>query len=234
VLLLHGNGSSRTAMQNVMRMLVAEELTVMSISLRAHGDSTGEINDFGFGARHEVVAAVRFLEAEFPGRPIYIVGRSLGAAAALFAADELGDRVAGYLLEQPYTDLAGATWNRLQSRLPPVLDWVAYRGMRCCAVALFPVDLAIVAPADHLLSIPKEVPITIATGSADRHARLEEVRDMHRRVADHTRLIVFEGAEHVDLDRYDPGLYRQTLLESVGLAETPGSSSSSADESAAN
>ncbi|HET6883937.1 MAG TPA: alpha/beta fold hydrolase, partial [Pirellulales bacterium] len=141
VLLLHGNGASRTSMAGVMRLLVAEGLTVISISLRSHGDSTGELNDFGFGARHEVVEAVRFLESQFPGRPIFIVGRSLGAAAALFAADELGDRVAGYVLEQPYNDLSSATFNRLQSHLPPPLDWVAYGGMRCVSLALLPVDL---------------------------------------------------------------------------------------------
>jgi pimeloyl-ACP methyl ester carboxylesterase len=231
VLLLHGNGRCRTAMQNVIRILVPEGLTVMSISLRTHGDSTGEINDFGLGARHDVVETVRFLEAEFPERPIYIVGRSLGAAAALFAADDLfvpgansavdeaQSRVAGYLLEQPYTDLDSATWNRLQRCLPPVLDRVAYGGMRCCAAALFPVDLAAVAPADHLSSIPKNVPITFIAGSADAHARLDEVREMYRQVADHARLIVFDGAGHVDLDLYDPDLYRQTLLEVVGLTK---------------
>jgi uncharacterized protein len=215
VLVLHGNGGSRSSMQNVMRILVANELTVMAISLRAHGDSTGEINDFGFSARHDVAAAVRFLEAEFPGRPIYIVGRSLGAAAALFAAEELTDRVAGYWLEQPYTDLTSATWNRLQIHLPPILDWVAYGGMRCCAAAMFPIDVAEVAPAKCITTIPKSIPITILTGSADRHARLNEVREIFARVADHARLVVFEGAEHTELDVYNPDLYRKTLLEAV-------------------
>ena len=215
VLLLHGNGGARATMRNVMRLLVAEKLTVMSITLRAHGDSTGQINDFGYSARHDVVAAVRFLEAEFPGRPVYIVGRSLGAAAALFAAEELGDRVAGYFLEQPYRDLTSATWNRLQIYLPPVLDLVAYGGMRCCAAVLLPTDLDAISPVDCLGTIPKQVPVTIATGSADRHARLSEAREMFRQVADHARLVVFEGAEHGDLDLYDTALYRKTLLEFV-------------------
>jgi alpha-beta hydrolase superfamily lysophospholipase len=213
--LLHGNGGSRASMQNVMRLLVAEELTVMAISLRAHGDSTGEINDFGFSARHDVTAAVRFLEAEFPGRPVYVVGRSLGAAVALFAAEELSDRVAGYLLEQPYTDLTSATWNRLQNHLPPVLDWVAYGGMHCCAAAMFPTDVAEVVPAERITTIPKSVPITIVTGSADRHAHLSEVREIFVHVADHARLVVFDGAEHIELDGYNSELYRKTLLEVV-------------------
>ena len=43
---------------------------------------------------------------------------------------------------------------------------------------------------------------------------------MHRRVADHSRLIVFDGAKHVDLDKYDPMLYRRTLLEVVGVEQS--------------
>lgn len=221
-------------MQNVMRLLVAQNLTVMAISLRAHGDSTGEINDFGYGARSEVVEAVRFLEKEFPDRHIFVIGRSLGAAAAIFAADELSDRVSGYLLEQPYTDLTSAVWNRLQTYLPPGLDWVAYGGMRCCAAARFPIDPREVSPATRLLSIPHSVPITIATGSSDPHARLIEVRAMYEQVADHARLVVFQGAEHVDLDRYDPALYSKTLLEFIGRHEDQSSSRASGSCSADN
>ena len=40
---------------------------ILMISLRAHGDSTGEFNDIGYGA-HDVVAAVEFLERRHPGR----------------------------------------------------------------------------------------------------------------------------------------------------------------------
>ena len=61
VLLLHGNGDSRRQMLPVMQCLAEAHFTVLAISLRAHGDSTGEINDFGWSARHDVAAAVDFL-----------------------------------------------------------------------------------------------------------------------------------------------------------------------------
>jgi len=51
------------------------------------------------------------------------------------------------------------------------------------------------------------------TGSADRHARLDEVTTMYRRIQSHAKLVVFDGAQHVDLDRADPVLYRTTLLD---------------------
>jgi alpha-beta hydrolase superfamily lysophospholipase len=211
-LLLHGNGRSRRQMLPVMQYLTEAHFTVLAVNLRAHGDSTGEINDLGWSARHDVTAAVEFLEHECPQRPIYVVGRSLGAAAAIFASQELKGRVAGYFLEQPYKDLKSATWNRLQHYLPPVLDWIAYGGLRLWAPVFLPVAADQLSPHDHIQDIPESVPVVFVTGSADRHAHLDEVTAMYRRIQSHAKLVVFDGAQHVDLDRANPELYRTTLL----------------------
>jgi uncharacterized protein len=172
VLLLHGYQTSRGEMLPVMRRLAEARFTVLAISLRAHGDSTGEVNDVGWSARHDVAAAVEFLRQKYPKRPVFIVGRSMGAAAAIFAAGELKTDVAGYFLEQPYKDLKSAVWNRLRNRLPPVLDWVAYCGLRLWSPAFLPVNPDQISPYDHIASIPPSVPVVIVTGSADRHALL--------------------------------------------------------------
>ena len=213
VLLLHGNNASRGEMLPAMRWLVEAKFTVLAISLRAHGDSTGEVNDIGWSARHDVVAAVEFLGREYPRRPVFIVGRSLGAAAAIFAADELKTDVAGYFLEQPYKDLKSAVWCRLQNHLPPILDRVAYGGLRLWAPAFLPVNPDQISPYDHIEAIPPSVPVVIIAGSADRHSRLDDVKAVAGRVRSGAKLVVFEGATHEALDRNNPKLYRASLLE---------------------
>jgi pimeloyl-ACP methyl ester carboxylesterase len=109
-------------------------------------------------------------------------------------------------------DLKSAVWNRMQNHLPPVFDWAAYLGLRLWAPVFLRVDPDQISPYDHLAEIPKTVPVVFITGSADRHARLAEVEAMYRRIESHAQLIVFDGAVHQDLDRYDPRLYRATLL----------------------
>jgi uncharacterized protein len=213
VLLLHGNGQSRAEMLPQMRWLAEERFSVLAISLRAHGDSSGTVNDIGWSAQHDVVAAVEFLRRERPNRPIVIVGRSLGAAAAIFAAAELGGSVAGYFFEQPYKDLKSAVRNRLQNNLPPVLDWIAYGGLRLWAPAFLPVDPDRISPYDSIRAIPQDVPVVIITGSADRHAHLDDVKALADRVKSGAKLIVFEGATHEPLDRKDPKLYRSSLMD---------------------
>ena len=101
VLLLHGNNGSRRNSLSRAEMLVTQGYAVLMISLRAHGDSTGKYHDIGFGARQDVWAAVEFLEAHRTGRPIIIIGTSMGSAAAVFAAGALGHQVAGYILKAP-------------------------------------------------------------------------------------------------------------------------------------
>src|SRR5581483_2058454 len=114
VLLLHGNHGSRRDCLPQAEFLAGQGYGVMMISFRCHGDSTGAVNDFGYSARRDVVAAVRWLEEHQPGRPRLVWGFSLGAAAATFAAAELGERVQGYLLECPYRDLFTAVRNRTE------------------------------------------------------------------------------------------------------------------------
>ena len=216
--LLHGNHGSRRQMLPVMRLLAEAHYTVLAVTLRAHGDSTGEVNDLGWSARYDVAAAVAFLEKECPRRSIYVVGRSLGAAAAIFAAGDLDGRVAGYFLEQPYKDLKSATWNRLQQYLPPGLDWIGYAGLRLWAPVFLPVDPDQISPQEHVEDIPQSVPVVFVAGSADRHAHLDEVTAMYRRIESHARLVVFEGAQHVDLNGADPELYRTTLMKFMDRA----------------
>ncbi len=130
VVILHGLGGSRRDALPVMRRLHGEGYTVLALTLRAHGDSSGDRLDFGYASRNDVIAAVELLEQQAP-RPTGIVlcGTSLGSAAALFAAKELDHRVRGYVLESPYQNLDVATRNRLEMRLPRYVDDVAYAGI---------------------------------------------------------------------------------------------------------
>jgi alpha-beta hydrolase superfamily lysophospholipase len=211
--LLHGHGASRGQMLWLMNALAEERYTVLAITLRAHGDSTGQLNDFGWSARRDVAAAVAFLQGECPGRPIYVLGSSMGAAAAIFAAGDLKNSVAGYFLEEPYKDLQSATWYRLQHALPPVLDHAAYLGLRLWGPAFLSVDPARISPYQRITDIPQDVPVVLLAGSADWRAKAEDVEAMYSRVQSHARFLLFKGAGHENLAGRDRRLYWSNLME---------------------
>ena len=221
ILLLHGNGGSRGKCLTRAEVLAKQGYAVLLVSLRAHGDSTGEFNDIGYGARHDVVAGVEFLERRRPGRPVIIHGTSMGAAAAIFAAGTLGNRVRAYVLESPYRDLKTAVSNRTRAALPPGLSWIAYRSMLVASLLVLP-ELEQIAPVVKIGAIPADVPVLIMAGGEDDKARPEEARALFERVGSHGRLLIFERGGHVNFLDTEPERYTRAVLGFLRAAEGRG------------
>jgi alpha-beta hydrolase superfamily lysophospholipase len=211
VLVLHGHKGQRRNSLGRAELFASHGYAVLMITLRAHGDSTGEFDDIGFGARHDVVAGVDFLEARRPGRPVIVDGSSMGAAAAVFAARELGGRVRGYILESPYRDLRTAVWNRVENALPLGLSHTAYLGLNLVARVFLP-HLDEISPLKAIAGIPADVPVLILAGGGDHLARPHEARALHEQVASHGRLIFLSGAGHGDLLHARPELFTRHVL----------------------
>lgn len=214
VLLMHGHRGSRGDCLNRAEILTKAGCSVLLISLRAHGDSTGDFNDIGYSARHDVIAAIDWLERRRPAAPILIHGTSMGAAAAAFAAGELKDRIRGYLLESPYRDLKTAVRNRTENLLPPILDRIAFAGLIAVSPLVLP-DLDRIAPVEAVASIPADVPVLILAGGRDIKAHPHEARAIHQRLAGHGELVIFDEAEHVGFLKVDPKRYERLVLDFV-------------------
>jgi alpha-beta hydrolase superfamily lysophospholipase len=195
VVLVHGHGASRSAVIEEARALWSAGASVMPISMRAHGDSDGDVDDLGWSARHDVEAAVLHLHEARPDRRIVVLGYSAGAAAAIDAAEALGDRVAGWVLVAPYADLALATRHRTQRYLPPGIEWIAYAALRLGALVVFP-DLDRMRPIDHAGALA--APSLFVAGGADDRAPESEVRAIAARASD-ARTIVVPGLQHEQL-----------------------------------
>jgi len=219
LLLLHGNGASRSSFAKLIPFLEREGCGVLAISMRAHGDSMGETNDFGYSAREDVKAAVTFLEQERPGRPIVLIGESLGAAAALFSAKDCAGRVKGYLFAAPYDGLDTAVWNRCERFLFPPLTQAAFAGLLLWSPAFLPVSLRKVRPAEHLQDIPEDVPVTFFATDDDRYARIGEVLSMREAIASHAKLICVRGGGHGRFLALHEAEYHQAILDLVAHVE---------------
>jgi pimeloyl-ACP methyl ester carboxylesterase len=211
VLLLHGNGRNRGGCLAQAELLANAGHPVLLVTLRAHGDSSGERNDIGYGARADVVAAVAWLGERCPARPAVVWGQSLGSAAAVFAAEELGARVAGYILECPYQDLRTAVWNRMRFYLPPLLDRVGYAGLLTVAPLVLP-ELDRISPVQASAGIPPTASVLLLAGGADRRALPAEAEALRQAIGSSAELVVIAGADHGELLRADPPGYRATVL----------------------
>ncbi len=210
-LMLHGNGGSRTHTLGRTAWFLEQGFSLELLSLRAHGDSEGSRNDFGRSARLDVEAAVAELEQRCPGRPIYIQGMSLGAAAAIFSSPTLGNRAAGYVLECPYRDLRTAVRKRTTAFLPAGLDRAASLGLELVAPA-FLEDIDSISPL-QALDKPATRPMLFLAGGRDNRAGVEEVQQLALAAGPKAQFEIFPEAKHEGLEAGDPQRYHRLILE---------------------
>ena len=84
-------------------------LDLLVIDQRAHGESEGKYICFGVSEGRDVISWCRWLEQEYPGRPVVLGGISMGATSVLMAAGdpELPDNVRGVVADCGFTDCGG-------------------------------------------------------------------------------------------------------------------------------
>jgi alpha-beta hydrolase superfamily lysophospholipase len=205
VVLLHGNGGRRSFVMARALPLIQRGYTVLIPTLRAHGDSSGTVNDFGYSARHDVAASVHLLGERDGDQAIVLYGFSLGSAAAIFAAEEVCDSVDGYVLESPYRDLGSASLNRIRRFLVPPFDTIAWWALRAAAPVL--IDSESIRPVDAICSIPRGVPVLILAGDADVAAPPEEAGALFEQLGPAARLVVIPDGTHDRLRQTAPELY---------------------------
>jgi uncharacterized protein len=199
VIFLHGLGGSRASLALSAQRVAMEGNGFLALSLRSFGDSSGGALDFGWGSRADLVAAVEFAEAQKPDAPLVVVGQSLGAAAAIFAAPELGRRVDGYVLEAPYLDLEKACRDRLERELIAPFDELAYAGLELWAPLFLPIEISEVNPAEHVAQFPEGVPVLFVAGAFDTEAPVEDVRKLTELCSGAAELAVLDQRDHFDL-----------------------------------
>lgn len=206
VMILHGHGGYRTGCLPHADFVRSTGSPVMMLSFRSHGDSEGNYTDFGYSGRFEVLAAMNWLEQRFPGRPVVLWGISMGSAASLFASEELGDRVIGYILDCPYRDLRSATRNRTRMYLPPVLEYVMYVGLTIVSPLRIS-NIDAISPVDAAVHVPASADVLILAGEVDLRATPDDARAIKNVLGDKAKLVIIPGGDHAKLVQADSELY---------------------------
>ncbi|MBV8151909.1 MAG: dienelactone hydrolase family protein [Candidatus Eremiobacteraeota bacterium] len=165
VIFAHGSGSSRFSPRN---RFVAEQLQnagfatlLMDLLTQDEDRRDQRTTEFRFDVAllgRRLLAATNWSLARFPALSIGYFGASTGAAAALIAAADLGERIAAVVSRGGRPDLAGAALARVtaptlllvgaRDRQVIALNEEAQAQLRCTS------ELAIVPGASHLFEEP--------------------------------------------------------------------------------
>lgn len=147
------------------------------------------------------------MKKRFPGKPVGVIGVSLGAAAAALAQPPLD--VQALVFESMFPTIEDATKDRMEIQLGPLSRWLS-------PLLTAQVPLRAGCGVDDLRparSVEKiTAPKLFLAGTRDRETKIAEAEAMFRRAAEPKEFIPIAGARHEDLLSFAPGQYKQLIL----------------------
>ncbi len=213
VILVHGWQGDREDVDFVplARDLLARGYAVLMFDLRGSGTSAGTTQTFAHDEPRDVLGAHDFLLARgWSPALMTIIGNSMGAATVLEAAPELDD-VGALVADSSFADLSSSMQGGLTrfTHLPGVLAVPAIELAR-----LFDVQPDL-RPVDVVRSLPHRAFLFIHA-RGDRLLPVADAQTLRAASTDPgTRLLVIDGADHLDTYTHDPATYLRTLLAFV-------------------
>ena len=208
VLLLHGIRSNRLQMVERARFLNNAGYSILLIDMQGHGETAGKHITFGYRESIDAHKALEYLKSRIPGRPIGVIGVSLGGAATLLGTTPI--EANAVVLESVYSSFEQAVQNRLEIRFgeygrlfAPLLLWQVKPRLDISLESLSPVA-----------AIPKlSSPVLIISGTEDKRTLPIEAKDLFSNAPEPKSLWMVEGAKHQDLHLFNPGQYENRILQ---------------------
>jgi uncharacterized protein len=207
VIFCHGHGRNRGHVMGLLPTLHDLGCNVLAFDFRGHGESPGHTETFGPLEVEDLRAAESFLTSRFPGKPLFLVGISYGAAVALQALPDLPG-VQGVWAEGCFRRL-DAVAERKFSWLPGALQ----RGVVSLYCELVWLDCGVwghaVNPIDRLQGL--QVPICFCHGTADEVVPFGEAEALFQSYAGPKSHYWVAGASHYNVRQKANGQYLRQL-----------------------
>lgn len=218
ILLMHGIRSDRRSMVGRARFLSKLGYHTLCLDLQAHGESPGEHITMGWLESQNAATAVTWLQSRFPGRPVAVIGSSLGGVAALLAPYSRPPQA--IVVEAVFADVPTAVQNRLEMRFG---TWARPLSPLLTLQAEWFLDLDLQKLRPAAASSQLHCPLFVIHGALDRHAKIGEGRAIFANAADPKEFWEVPSATHVDLHRIATSEYESRVASflSASLAVPP-------------
>lgn len=213
VILAHGYGQNR--LQGDIGLELAEILTlegyaVLLFDFRNSGESEGEMTTIGKHEKWDLLGAVDYIVSEQETSSIFLLGFSMGGAAAVLAGAE-DPRIDGVIADSPFAHLPSYLDKNLSywSGLPEYpFNWLILKIMPFIAG----IDLHEVSPMKGAEEL--DIPLLLIHGDDDEVVLLENSMKIAEHAPEHlVKLQVIEGAGHVEGFNVDRGAYLEVILD---------------------
>ena len=218
VVLAHGLFRSRREVLGRAAYLAARGCHALTLDLRRHGDSGGSRTSLGYLEGLDVLAGARFLRREFPENRLYLLGVSMGGAAAARAGAAMAADVTGVVLDSTFRNVPEVVdrYAALLVGLPPFpAGDLTLLGLELTA-GFDPREMDVERFSTRLGEAG--VPVLVIAGDADRRAPLAAQTAVFRANGHpESRMVVVEGATHGRPCLREPRACEAALAEFLAL-----------------
>ena len=196
LLYLHGARYDVRGSAHRMRRLQSLGFAVLGVDYRGFGQSSAVLPSEEM-AYEDALAAWEWLAREFPDRPRYVFGHSLGGAIAVDLASRRSD-VQGLIVEGSFTSIPDVVRHFKWGWLP-----------------VGPLITQRFEAAERITGV--KAPVLVVHGSEDRLIPPALGQALFERAPQPKRFLLVEGGTHHNTNAVGLGAYRQAIAELFGL-----------------
>lgn len=217
IILIHGYTGNHVISLQYVEMYRAMGFNILLIDARSHGDSEGVYPTYGIRECEDLSAWIQELRQHgYESGTIGIHGQSMGAATALMYAGKYED-ISFVIADCPFSNAKEILTYQF-NQVVKGTGRMGYRLIKRLADMKCKVNLEEASPIDAIKDI--EVPILFIHGKADTLIPYTMSELMYQsRNRDYDRLVLIEGANHVESHSQDPKIYRTAIQEFIQSVE---------------
>lgn len=209
VVLCHGYFLDHRQLLDVAAQLNANGYHVLLFDFRGCGRSEGEHTTAGYLEVWDVLSAVHWLKDRIGGRPVGVLGFSMGAAAAITAATETED-IACIIADSPFAHLEGVMREQVREIVPhPLLEPLAWASIRI-GNRISGGNYRAVRPVDSVRKLDS-TPLFVIYGERDEYISADQIDELVQAGAGPKELWILDCG-HVMARKEQPDEYISRVL----------------------
>ncbi len=203
----HGYSSSKSSLLHSAQAFHGLGYDVLLVDFRGSGGSIGDNTSLGYFEADDVAGAMKFAAGEWPGEPIVLYGESMGGAAVLRAAGELGVQPRAIVIESVFDRLLSTVENRFDAMRVP--EFPAARLLVFWGGVQQGYDAFDLNPADYATRVT--CPVLLMQGGRDPRVTDAQARNLFDHLAGPKRLEIFETSGHCGMLSDDRGRWISSI-----------------------
>lgn len=209
VILIHGYTAINKTMFTVADEYYKRGFSILAPNLRGHGNSAGIFTTYGIKEKEDIKAWIRWIKTDYPDAKIILQGESLGAATAMFLAEENPKDVIACIEDCGYTSYYEMYAHQVHDKIKFLTKPVAL----VANLFIKPIIGANLFKSNIDSMKNTKIPVMFINGRKDELVPVEMCKSLYNAHQGKKDIYIAEGAGHAESKLYDADIYYEKIFK---------------------